>query len=689
MVSLLGRRAWLVVCLICYLAATIMTIVAISGSTNNTSSSRNIYIGSADISHINVSKVVPQVAPLLTVLGTAVTAPNATLDSVFGALKNIADTEALTPLLMLLSTASNVSATLQSLTALAPLAVQGNSTLVSTQIANVQGLLNLSTSANETLMGLEELIQTTLSSNSTESAMAQQTALTLLAQSNNVTGSTEALLGLNSLNSTEKQLLSPVFEIVNNSTNQTVTFGAFAVLMNTTIPQGFQSALESVTDMSSLNATLALLSSGAPSDLKPAVAALGALVGVSRTPLDTLTVLAGLYSRGLTTASWAKASFASLTELLTYAKNTTEVLVAVESLSAITDSTSTTNELQALEMILSSSSDPSKTLSYLIQLASVLTSDTSLTQYIPYLFTLIAASSDPIVTIDSLIIVVEWASQNAATFAPLIAILAEAASVEPISSEEFMNITPALLEYLGIPFSFRLSFFSLCKEFGNHTQQCTHMHPVQNFDFRNIIYDALLESEFDPYLKALNITADDLYLEGRLLRREHEYVPSIKATLAMSILFFLTSFVAMFIMGWLMFKPYHSNLTWLCINIYCCFVSIFAGLSATIPSAIVGIIKRGSAYDRYNVIFKHGSAYYGLIWTSFCIVFLSGVSIIALWWLSRGGDTYSESGVGYYDDEKMPPNVNVNSNDESSSTASDGNNEKVNTNAQQNVVTEH
>lgn len=101
----------------------ILVIVATAGSTANYKPLTNIYIGEADIKHINVSKVIPQIGPILTILGSALTAPNSSLDDIFGAMKNIADTPALTPLLTLLSNADNTTVTIESLTELAPLAI--------------------------------------------------------------------------------------------------------------------------------------------------------------------------------------------------------------------------------------------------------------------------------------------------------------------------------------------------------------------------------------------------------------------------------------------------------------------------------------------------------------------------------------------------------------------------------------
>ena len=97
------------VCLLFMFTTLILVIVATAGSTANYKPLTNIYIGEADIKHINVSKVIPQIGPILTILGSALTAPNSSLDDIFGAMKNIADTPALTPLLTLLSHADNLS----------------------------------------------------------------------------------------------------------------------------------------------------------------------------------------------------------------------------------------------------------------------------------------------------------------------------------------------------------------------------------------------------------------------------------------------------------------------------------------------------------------------------------------------------------------------------------------------------
>ncbi|RAZ70607.1 hypothetical protein DK853_44090, partial [Klebsiella oxytoca] len=58
-------------------------------------------------------------------------------------------------------------------------------------------------------------------------------------------------------------------------------------------------------------------------------------------------------------------------------------------------------------------------------------------------------------------------------------------------------------------------------------------------------YDALVTSDFQPYLNALNISANDLYLEGKLLHREHQYVPAVRSVLALNLLAIIFSFFTM------------------------------------------------------------------------------------------------------------------------------------------------
>lgn len=173
----------------------IFVIIATAGSSSDYKPITNIYLGVADISKINVTKVVPQVGGILTILGSALTAPNSTLDDIFGALKQISETPALAPLLNLMSNAQNSTATVDSIISLSPLALTStNST--NEEMDEINSLLAGSKNVTETIAGFGTLMDSMLGSNSTSnsSSMAdlQNTVFSLLADSTNATGTTEA-----------------------------------------------------------------------------------------------------------------------------------------------------------------------------------------------------------------------------------------------------------------------------------------------------------------------------------------------------------------------------------------------------------------------------------------------------------------------------------------------------------------
>lgn len=698
----LGRRSMLALAIVFFLINFILVIIAIAGSTSNYNPLNNIYIFDADIKNVNVSKVIPQIAPLLTVLGTALSVPNATIDEVFGSLEAIANTTALAPLLTLLTDSNNVSATLDSLTNLAPLALSNSTAEVSGAISAVEALLNLSTNANSTFIGLEGIVSSTLSSTSDSDAAAQATVLELLSQSRNVTGSTQALMILNNLTLPQKASLLPVFSIVNQSKNQTVTFGSLVVIANATIPATLGNplfaSLANITSVTVLNATLTDLSIAAPADLKPAVQALSNIVTVSSDPLRTLGTLVNLYESNVTSAVWAKQSLASLSSLLSYASNTTEVVSAVQSLASNLNTTTTNAELASLNALFTSSSNSTQTLQYLISLSSMLATETTITGYVPYLFTLISSSSNPMKTISSLIEVVRWAAENTAVFEPIVALLAKANSVKEITQEELAFLTPKLLGYLHVPVHFRLALMSICsKQLEGSALVCKTSHPVQGLDFRAIIYVALTDSKFKPYLEALEIGENDLYLEGELLKRQHEYVPAMKATLAMCLLSIITSFFGMFLLAYVMYYRIDKLFHLFSIIAYVVFVSVFTGLAAAITAIIGDVLKSGTKHDNYGVVITDGSAFYGLMWTAFALTAVNcfivfGVSVEHYRSIKAGTASDSDSDRAPFDDEKMTANIEVsdvsNSNVESDSISRISNQLLSNTGDEKDVVVE-
>ncbi|CAI4047368.1 hypothetical protein N7582_004074 [Saccharomyces uvarum] len=637
----MNPKLLLPICAFLTLTTFLLTIIATSGSTSNYKPLTNIYIGDADISKINVTKVVPQVGPVLTVLGSALTAPNTTVDTIFGALKAIASTAVLSPLLNLLSHATDTATTLSSLTKLAPMALAGTNAGTTAAFSALDELLTTSTNTTELLDGFSTLMSS-ISTNSSSSSLALANAvLTLLADSTDPVGTTESLITLNNMTSAEKAQLSPVFELFESSKNITATLEALGTIMNSTIPSTMVSTLftsleSALAKGSNVTTTITSLASLVPSSLHSAVEAVITLFDETTSQNITLSVLSTMISENITSSSSAKTAMAALTSLLTYTTNQTELLSSVENLAVSKEAASSTSQLVALDEILSSSANASAVVSIVPALESQLANNTALLQYVPYLLSLLSASSDPALTFSSLVSITKWAENNTATFLPIFKILNSAESVTAITPEELKELTPSILEYLQIPVDYRLSIFTMCRAHRNRTMySCSKSHAVQNMDFRGIVYDNIIQSDFKPYMEALNVSKADLHLDGELQNREYMYVPAVRAALAMNLMCIITAFFLMLYFILLSRRPTISQKQWLVLGFISGWECIFSGLGSAIFSVIVGIMKSGSKKDNYDVVIAGSSPFFGLMWSGFVFAVLVFLSIAYSWWMSK------------------------------------------------------
>ena len=585
----------------------------------------------------------PQVGPILTVLGSALSAPNTTVDSIFGALKAIASTEALSPLLHLLSNAADTATTLSSLTNLARMALSSSNAGTTAAFSALDELLTTSKNATELLGGFSTLVSSMSTNATSNSSSLESTVLTLLVDSTNPIGTTESLITLNNMTSEEKIQLLPVFELFGNSKNTTATLDALGTIMNSTIPTSLVSSLfnslnTSIAKGNNVTETITQLGSMVPATLKPAVQAVITLFDETTSQNVTLSVLSTMISENITESPSAKVAMVALTDLLDYSTNQTELLLSVEGLAASSEAASSTNQLVALDEILSSSANASTVVSLVPALESQLAKNTALLQYVPYLFSLLSASKDPVLSFSSLVNITKWAETNAATFSPMLKILNSAEKVTAITPEELKEITPSILEYLQIPVNYRLSIFTMCRAHLNKTMySCSKSHAVQNMDFRSIVYDNIEGSEFKPYMDALNIGKDDLHLDGQLQDRQHMYVPAVRAALAMNLLCIIITFFLMIYLLLLSRRSVVNQKQWLVLGFISCWVCIFSGLGSTIFSVILNLMKSGSKKDDYDVIISGSSPFYGLMWSGFVLAVLVFLCIAYCWWISRRG----------------------------------------------------
>lgn len=641
---------WLCLCLLLVFTTFIATIVATAGSTSNYYPINDIYIGEADISHINVSKVIPQMGPILTVLGSALTAPNSSLDEIFHALNDISATPALTPLLLLLSNAQNVTGTIVSLVNLAPLALQNDSNSNSIQdLVKINDLLTLSTNKNSSLIGINHLVEPTLRNINNENVMtANAYTLQLLNNSNNPLTSTQGLMVLNNMTLAEKAALLPVFSLFQYSNNNTVLTTALQQIMNDSqsmsgsTSSSMFNTLETVLQQqlaagtSNITQIFQGIEQLVTTNQRPIVQDVGMLLSDSNNVNSTLTILQNLIANNITTNEKAQEALPALINIVNESKNVTQSLSLVTSLATTANSTIAAEQLAGLDLILKNTEQQDETVTQLISLANGLTPESDTIESVPYLFQLIESSKNPAETFSSLVTITTWAQQNPDTFEPIVDILNAAHSVEPISEEHLTEMTPTLLQYLHIPIYFRLSIFTLCTaDINNDIISCNSPHAVQDLDFRNIIYDALIESDFEPYLRGLDISADDLYLEGKLLDRQHEYVPSIKAILSMNILTIIFSAAVMAFIIFILIAGWRKVWSWFTVIILTLATALFSGISGTCVAIVIEVIKSGTYDDNYGVVYLEGPAYLGLIWSGFAFVFVSAFILMWAAWCYR------------------------------------------------------
>lgn len=631
-----GKRFGLAACALFLFTTFILVIVAISGSTSNYKPLNNIYIGSADIAHINVTKIIPSLGPILTIVGGALNSPNSSVDTFFPILHKLVGTPAFAPLLTMLANAEDTNSTVSALGGLAPLALSPNSSDAATeQMQSIYQILNYSTNTSGSMQGFESLVAAAMENPTSNSS---EVVLKLLSDSNDTLSSTDALLTLNNMTTSEKAQLVPVFALFQVSNNETVTFGSLAALMSNPVSSSLaQTLFSTLSQSSNVTQTLQQLQSIAPEDSRPALSAIGALISSSSSPNTTLTSLQTLVQNNVTSSPSAQEAFVALTSLVRNGENDTLILSSVQSLAMNANATSATNQLISLKQLLESSSNQTDTLQAIGSLQEGLAADSSSAQYISPLVALLESSSDAKTTLSSLAVFTVWAQANRDTFLPVTQVL-HSAQTNPAPTQEQLNeMVPLILKYFNVNTKYQLSIFTLCeRDLDNKIQFCSKSHAVQNLDFRSIIWNDLVESDFTPYLDALNVTKDTLYLEGKLLKRQHEYVPAVKATLACALISIILAFFMLLLVLYLIVRPRTlGNKAWIAIIFVCLWYTLFTCLAAVIVTAVVGIIKSGTSDDKYGVVFAAGSAFMGLMWTSFVLSLLCPVLLGSAWLSDR------------------------------------------------------
>ncbi|GMM57092.1 hypothetical protein DAKH74_037080 [Maudiozyma humilis] len=646
------------------LACFLMIIISMAGSTKNYHPLNTIYIGQADISHINVTKVIPEVTPVAEMLGGILVAyPNQT-DFVFAALKNVSQTAALLPFLRIVIDANNISATLNSVNALSPLALSAtNGSAAADSLTAINELLKESKNTNQTVSGLSALVSTQSSSNATTTEKSIQALLfQVLESSKNASATTDALVDLMDVPLTDLLTLEPALELVQYSSNITATLGAVESLMNVTIPSALATQLFSVLNTtlastSNVTAAFSSLASLVPSSMSGSLSALTELFTASKNVTKTLSLMETIVAKNLTSSSAAKRVVNDISIILDEATSTTLITTIVSTLMGSLGSSSSSGldssmltmlssakvELQDLATVLDASNNSTESVTVIDNMQSTLSSNSDMEQYVPYLFEFLEASNDPAESFQALVNITSFAASNTAVMMPLLKVLSLAAAAPEPTQQQMYEYMPSILDRLHIAVKLRLGIFTLCKtNLEGKVLTCTKPHAVQNFDFRNIMYETLMDSDFAPYLTALDIGADDLQLAGKLMGREHQYVPTVKAALSMDILSFVTGFFLMIAIVYIQCtKCLTTHWRWFSFTFTTMAYCAFTGLGTTVVTAIVNIIKSGTAHDRYNVTVTSNAPNMGMTWCAFAL------SVLMMWMAMYGWyDFYKKNGRG-------------------------------------------
>lgn len=646
-----NRRSLLSISILFTFTAFILVCIATAGTTKNYKPLTNIYMGDASIKHVNVSKIIPELEPVLDVLGRALLADGANSTEVFTALRQLSYTSALAPFVTLLVNMKNVTQSLEAVTALMPLALTATVGNTSIELKGIDSLLTESKNSNDTRDYLKTLMDEVLNNTSSSMVSLEKTSFVLLDDSKNPENTTESLIDLSSLQLSDMAPLLPAFQLLSAADNVTGTFLGLETLMDASIPtdlattmftmiQQYLTTNTTAKDIESIFDKLSSMTSASPT-LKKSSDALEDILIYAKNANTTLDYLTQILDANLTTSKTAKSVMNTISKLYDNSKNQTLLLSELTTLTSAVGNKDVVAELKTLDSVLASSTNQSSAVSNLETLQDIVMNDTSNNKYIPYLFDLLDGSSDPAGTFSALIDICEFVQTNMAQFTPVLSLVGSALKTPSPTRQQVYDLTPSILEFLQIPTTFRLSLFSLCHIAENGTiLDCSKSHAVQDLDFRAIIYAALMDSDFKPYMEALDLSADDLYLEGKLLKKEHMYVPAVRAVLAFNILFIVSSFAIMLFFIFMTVKDAAFSLShfgWFGLLTCSLACSLFSGLAATIVSCMITIIKSGTAHDKFNVVYTTGKAYCGLTWCAFTITFVTSLIVGYMWLLHWKG----------------------------------------------------
>lgn len=596
----------------------IFSCINIAGTSGNHLT--GVYLGEADIRHINVSKILPSVSPVITVLAKALSAPNTNVSEIYTAMNALSASPALKAILQLLTESKDAATTIDALTTLAPVVVSNSS---SDSLTDVVSLIN---NSNNSSMIFNTLSSLSSDSGNSSTLQAVDPVMELIANSNNVTATlgdlvllskAEALLpaaelesvlsliqlGGNNVTATLENLsvLSQASKSL-NITNEATLFVALEASYNkTAVLEGLIAQSNDTVEVTAYTGLYNLLSSSANS---------------TTTIIDVATILLSSTQQNTTQLTYSEESILAVASLLENSVNATLTMEILPVLVKDTSSNpaSATEAIDSLIGVLQSSKNSTLTL----ELLSELLGSSSSTSAATALVELLGASTNANQTLSNLVTVATLAKANSTAIVPLLSILKSSSTSSNITDADiYQNVLPELFDNMKFATNFKLGVFSLCKyNSKGELYTCTKPHAVQSFIMKKILFDELVQSSFAPYVKALDLTIDDVIIKGELPKKQHLYVPGVKAILAFAILTIIACVCvpALYITG-LFEKVLRFFFTpLLIVN------SLLVGI---ISAAIGGLVKHGLKHDKYNVTWKIGAAMYALAWVGFFLAIIA------------------------------------------------------------------
>ncbi|AMD19957.1 HCL194Cp [Eremothecium sinecaudum] len=603
------------------LVAIILVIIATAGLTTTREPMVNVYMGNADITGLQVTKVIRRIENVYHFVADVVQSGRLSESEVRDELGTIGGSSQLGSVLDILTNNTNYHGTLVALADLAAAVPDANEASAS-RLKDLHQLLDLATDKARFLKAMGSLLSNPAPATN-ETARAQALLRGLLFDSTNPVDTLGNMATLSNYTMVQKADILAFVVLFTNSNNITATTYDLETLLNTNVSTAFVRNLTSrLPPSGDIIGGLTQLAGTLQGQELTFVRTIADILRLSKDPMTDLSMLNSTATDSNAIAS-AKANFPPLAGVLKNSRNTTFAFESVQELSVISDDGSA-GRLFNLYEIVSTSREPTEALVIISSLQEN-PMDEAGKKSLPALFALLSYATDPIETFNGLLSLNSLAGSSPDTFSTVVGLLNTALAYD--GPQEFerqrqVEVLPAALRIFDVPANFRLGIFSLCGfRYDGDLKSCTPNHAVQDFDYGHILYDFLLESRLRQYLEAMSITEQEFFLEGRLLNHQNLYVPAVRGILAFNIIGIVLGLVI--ILSLILSLLFSGSRLALFARFLSILVTIAFFAAALIDIIVISIIKSGTAYDDYGVVYSTGSAFAGLVWSAFILTFLS------------------------------------------------------------------